>query len=143
MRNRAIFLMLLLLSAAAYANPVVFDPVGSIASLVVLLSAVAIEAGIVTLVLLFWGTEPTPLYGAVAAGNLVIYFVAFRPLLDSTNLTTAELVIVALDGVLIKILTRYDTFRDESFRPLKWPWAFVIAAVGNLVSYYVGAVAAA
>jgi hypothetical protein len=144
MKHWIFIVMLCSLAAAAYANPVImFDPISAIPYAIVLGSATVIEVGLITLVLLFWGIEPVPLYLAAAIGNLVIYFTAFLPLLDSTNMWISEAVVVALDALLIKLLVRYDTFRGDSFRPLKWPWAFVIAAVGNIVSYYVGVVTTA
>jgi hypothetical protein len=51
--------------------------------------------------------------------------------------------LLALDGIVIKIICLYDTFQQETFKGLKWEYAFLIAAVGNIVSYYVGAVISA
>lgn len=132
--------MLLCLAGATYANPVNFDPIGSIANVLVLGSAITVEAGIVTLILLFWGTDTKPVYVALFAGNMIVYFAVFLPFLEATSkLWIAEALIVAIDGVLIKVITIYDTFRLDTFRPLKWGYAFLIAAVGNVISYYVGA----
>jgi hypothetical protein len=57
--KRQVFIgfLLVCLSARAYANPIVFDPVNTIAFTLVLGSAFAVEAAIVTLVLLGNGTE--------------------------------------------------------------------------------------
>lgn len=113
---------------------------GSIGYAVVLVSASAVEAAIVTFILLFWGVDPLWFYITLILGNLLIYFAVFLPLLDvSSNLLLSETAIVLLDGSLIKIITRYNTFQQETFCPLKWPYVFIIAGVGNLVSYYVGA----
>lgn len=135
--------LLFCLSGTAYANPIIaFDPSNTLAYVLVLGSAAAVEAGIVTLVLLFWGTDPKPVYKALIVGNLVIYFVVFLPLLGFTSrLWIAEAVIVGLDGLLIKMITLFATFQDDTFRPLRWGYAFLIAAVGNVVSYYVGVAA--
>lgn len=139
MKHGIVIVLLSCLAGVAYANPVVFDPIGSVAFIVVLGSAVAIEAGIGTLLLLFWGIEPTPVYIALIVGNLVIYFAVFLPFFESTSiLWMAEAVIVGFDAVLIKMITFYDTFCGDEFRPIKWRYTVVIAAVGNLVSYYVG-----
>lgn len=139
MKHRIILVLLFGLAAVAYANPIVVDPVGNIAYIIVLGSAVAIEAGIATLLLLFWGIEPTPVYIGLIVGNLAIYFAVFLPLLERVSMIwLAEAVVVGFDAVLIKILMHYDTFCGDTFRPLKWRYAFIIAAVGNLVSYYVG-----
>jgi len=139
-KQKIILGLLLCLTGAAYANPVVFDPVGSIANVLVLGSALVVEAGIVTLILLFWGTDTKPVYVALFVGNMIVYFTVFLPLLNATsNLWIAEALIVVIDGVLIKVITIYDTFRLDTFRPLRWGYAFLIAAVGNVISYYVGA----
>ena len=140
MKRWIIIVLMFYLASVAYANPVIFpDPVHILAYVLVLGSAVAIEAGIVTLILMFWGTEVKQVYAAVAIGNLIIYFAAFLPLLNITSsLWIAETTIVGLDGVLIKMITLCDIFRDDTFRPLRWGYAFLIAAVGNIVSYYVG-----
>jgi len=143
--KRQVFIgfLLLCLSGSAYANPIVFDPIGMMPYILVLGSAFAVEAAIVTLVLLFWGMELKPVFGALVLANVAVYFVIFLPLFEVTsNLWVAEVAIVGLDGLLIKTITRFDVFRDDSFCPvrLRWGYAFIIAAIGNVVSYCVGAV---
>jgi len=129
----------LCLVGSTYANPVTFHPVDVVPYALIVGSAVVVEAGIATLLLLFWGTETKPLYAALIAGNLAIYLVVFLPLLDNTsNVWFAEGVIVGLDGLLIKILTLFDVFQDDTFRPLRWRYAFLIATVSNVVSYCIG-----
>jgi hypothetical protein len=142
MKRWMVIVILFCVSGAAYANPIIVDdPLNTLAYTLVLGSAVAIEAGIVTLILLFWGTNPKPVYKVLIVGNLVIYFAAFLPLLDLTSrLWIAEAVIVGLDGIIIKIITGMETFQDDTFHPLRWGYAFLISAFGNVVSYYVGAV---
>jgi len=140
--KRQVFIgfLLVCLSGSAYANPIVFDPVGMIPYVLVLGSAFAVEAAIVTLVLLFWGMELKPVFGALVVANLAVYFLVFFPLLDATsNVWVAEVAIVGVDGLLIRMLTRFDVFRGDDFRPIHWGYAFVIAAVGNVMSYSVGA----
>lgn len=135
--------LFLCLASSACANPTVIpDPLNIVSYVMVLGSATAIEAGAITLLLLFWGLEPR-LYVAFAAGNLALYFIAFLPMLGSVNLWISELTIVVLDAALIKLLTRFDALRGDTFRPVKWPWAFAIAAVGNISSWYIGSVATA
>jgi hypothetical protein len=135
-----VIVLLFCLTGTAYANPIiVYDPLNILAYVLVLGSAFVIEAGIVTLILLFWGTDPKPVYKALIVGNLAIYFVVFLPLLDFTSkVWIAEGVIVGLDGLMIKMITLFETFQDDTFRPLRWGYAFLIAAVGNVVSFYVG-----
>ena len=135
-----VIISLLCLSAAAYANPIIaFDPISNLAYVLVLGAAVVVEAGIVTLILMFWGIEIKPAYIALITGNLMIYLVIFLPLLELTpGVWFAEIGIVILDACLIKMLTLFDTYRGDTFFPLKWPYAIIIATLGNLVSYYVG-----
>lgn len=140
MRQWIVVSLLFCLIGAAYANPVVVAPLDGIGYTIVLGSASAVEAAIVTFILLFWGVDPLRFYIALILGNLLIYFAVFLPLLDaSSNLLLSETAIVLLDGSLIKIITRYNTFQQVTFCPLKWPYALAIAACGNIVSYYVGA----
>lgn len=140
MKQKIILCLLFFLADAAYANPVNFDPIGSIANVLVLGSAITVEAGIITLILLFWGTDTKPVYVALFIGNLIVYFAVFLPFLEATSkLWIAEALVVAIDGVFIKVITVYDTFRSDTFRPLRWEYAFIIAGIGNIVSYYVGA----
>jgi hypothetical protein len=108
--------------------------------ILVLGSAFAVEAATVTLVLLFWGMELKPVFGALVVANLAVYFLVFFPLFDATsNVWVAEVAIVGLDGLLIRMLTRFDVFRGDDFCPIRWGYAFVVAAVGNVMSYCVGA----
>ena len=84
------------------------------------------------------GTEPV--FGALVVANLAVYFLVFFPLFDATsNVWVAEVAIVGLDGLLIRMLTRFDVFRGDDFCPIRWGYAFVVAAVGNVMSYCVGA----
>lgn len=140
MKRWIVIAVLFCLTGTAYANPInVPDPLNILAYVLVLGSAFVVEAGIVTLVLLFWGTDPKPVYKALIIGNAVIYFVVFLPLLDFiSRVWIAEAVIVGLDGLMIKVISVLETFQDDTFRPLRWGYAFLIAAVGNVVSYYVG-----
>lgn len=139
--KRWIILLLLCLPAAAYANPAVFNPIDTTAYLLVVGLASLVEAGMIALVLMFWGTEPMPVYMIFIAGNVILYFAVFVPLLDATSsVWLSEAVIVGLDGMLIKMVTFFDSVRADTFRPLKWAYAFVIAAAGNILSYYIGTV---
>jgi hypothetical protein len=85
--------------------------------------------------------SPVPVFLILFAGNLGIYFVVFVPVLDAMiSLLVAEMLIVGLEGTFIKLISLSEIFQLETFTQLKWKYAFIIAAVGNIVSYYVGAV---
>lgn len=135
-------LFVLFLSSVTLANPVVVpDPVSIFAYVMVVGSAILIEACLVTLVLLFFNLSIKPLFFGLYLGNLVIYLVLFLPLLkNDAALWIAEIAVVGADGILIKALSSYEIFQGEDFKRLKWSVAFLIAAAGNLVSYYVGSV---
>ncbi len=133
--------MVLFSTKVAFANPVVFDPIGGISSVMVLGSAVTVEVCLVTLLLLFFDMSVKPLFFALFFGNLVLYFVAFLPLLHSLpSLWMAEALIVAADGIMIKVVSLCEIFQGMDFKELKWKYAFLISMLGNSISYYVGAV---
>jgi len=144
MRKWSILFLLLCSAGVAFANPIIIDPIGGLAYVIVLGSAIGVEVAIITILLFFFDMSPAPVFIALFIGNLTVYFAVFLPLLDAvSNLWVAEGLIVALDGVLIKAISRYELFQLETFTQLKWEYAFLIAAVGNIVSYYVGAVISA
>jgi len=131
------FLFLLFYPASvAFANPVVIpDP----ANIIVLGSALFLEVSIMTILLFFLHMSPVPVFLALFAGNLGIYFAVFVPVLDAMlNLLVAEMLIVGLEGTFIKLISLSEIFQLETFTLLKWKSAFIIATVGNIVSYYVG-----
>ncbi|HOK66421.1 MAG TPA: hypothetical protein PK054_12375 [Anaerohalosphaeraceae bacterium] len=128
------------LTYQVFANPIiVVDPLSSFSFWLVLSAAEIVETGIETLLLLFWGICLKPVYAALFVGNLLIYYFLFRPLADAVpQIWIAEAVVVGLDGLLVKLISSVEMFRDEPFLPLKWRHAFLIAAVGNVLSYSVG-----
>jgi len=136
----AIFLVLFS-AKVAFANPVVFDPIGSVGYFMVLGGAITAEVCLVTLLLLFFDMSVKPLFLALFLGNLVLYFAVFLPLLELLpSLWMAEVLIVAADGILIKVISLCELFQEASFKGLKWKYAFLIGMLGNLISYYVGTV---
>ena len=54
MKKLFIIFLVLFLAEAAFANPVIVDPIGSIGSVMVLGGAITVEACLVTLLLLFF-----------------------------------------------------------------------------------------
>ena len=141
MKKTFIIFMVLFLAKVAFANPIVFDPVGSISSIMVLGGAITVEVCLVTLLLLFFSMSVKPLFLALFISNLIIYFVVFLPVLNLLpNLWMAEVLIVAADGIMIKVISLGEMFQEQDFKGLKWKYAFLISMLGNLISYYVGAV---
>ena len=51
-----------------------------------------------------------------------------------------EILIVAADGIMIKVISLCEMFQEMDFKGLKWKYAFLIGMLGNSMSYYVGAV---
>ncbi len=138
MRKWVLLFLLLYPASIAFANPVIIpDP----ANIIVLGSAFFLEASIMTILLFFFHMSPVPVFLTLFAGNLGIYFVVFVPVLDANlSLLAAEMLIVGLEGTFIKLISLSEIFQLETFTLLKWKYAFIIAASGNIVSYYVGTV---
>ena len=135
-----VILVVLFFCEVAFANPIVFDPLGSVASVLLLGGAVTVEACLVTLMLLFFNMPLKPLFFAVFLGNLAVYFALFLPLLDSSiDLWLLEALIVIVDGIMIKVISCFGVFQEADFKGLKWKWAFLAAILGNSVSYLIGA----
>lgn len=138
-----IFLFFLSLPATvAFGNPVIVsDPISTIAYVMVLGSTLGLEVSITTVLLFFFHMSVVPVFFALLIGNLAIYFGVFVFLLDVVpSLLIAEAVLVAIEGAFIKLISFFDTFQLDTFTLLKWRYAFIIAAVSNVVSYYVGTI---
>ncbi len=141
MRDRYIAGLLLafvLPAALALANPAI-DPFSGLSSILVLFSTLGIEAFIIAIILMFFDMAPGTVFVAFFLGNLVTFFFIFLPLQEAiSNLLVAEIVIVGAEGSYIKFLSRFGRFQLESFAGLKWKTAFIVAAIGNAFSYYIG-----
>lgn len=142
MKKWAIFIVLLFPATVAFANPVIIpDPSNWVRLVIVFGSSFGAEVLITTIILFFCHMAVVPLLIALFVGNLVMYFIIFQPALSVTeNLLVAEVVIVAVEGAFIKMISSFDTFQLEDFKGLKWRTAFIIAVVGNLLSYSAGTV---
>jgi hypothetical protein len=141
MKKWTIFLVLLYPAATAFANPVNFDPASWIGYVVVLGSTLGLEAIIITIILLFCHMQPASSFIALLTGNVVMYFAIFRPVLSAVeNVWVAELMIIVVEGIFIKVISLFDAFQLEDFKGLKWRTAFICAAAGNALSYYVGTI---
>jgi hypothetical protein len=106
---------------------------------VILFIAFGVETLVVTTILYFCHMEFVPTLVAVFIGNAAIYFIIFSPLLSAVhNVPAAEMLIIAIEGIYIKIISSIDTFQLEDFKGLKWPTALMIFTVGNALSYLSG-----
>ena len=142
MKKWLVLIVLLYPAATAFANPViVFDPFNIIRYILVLGSALGLEVLVATIILFFFHIAVVPALIALFAGNLLMYFAIFQPVLSATgNVPVSEAVIITAEGIFIKAISSFDTFRLEDFRGLKWTSAFIISAVGNMLSYGAGSV---
>jgi len=141
MKKFFVIFVVLFSAEVAFANPVIFAPIGSMPFVIVLASAITVEACLVTLLLLFFDMPVKPLFLALFFGNLAIYFVVFLPLLDLLpNLWMAEILIIVADGIMIKVISLCEMFQEMDFKGLKWKYAFLIGMLGNSISFYIGEV---
>ena len=140
MKKFFVIFLVLFLAKAAFANPIIIDPLGDVSYVIVLGAAITVEACLVTLLLLFFNMSVKPLFFALFFGNSVLYFVFFLPLLDLLpSLWMAEILIIAADGIMIKIISLCEIFQELDFKKLKWKYAFLVGMLGNSISYCVGA----
>ena len=142
MKKWVVFIVLLFPATVAFANPVIMpDPLNWVRFVIIFGSCFGSEVLLTTIILFFCHMAVVPLLIALFAGNMVMYFVIFQPVLSATgNVLASEAVIVAVEGAFIKMISSFDTFQLEDFKGLKWRTAFIIAVVGNLLSYYSGTV---
>ncbi|MDD5064758.1 MAG: hypothetical protein PHQ35_08395 [Phycisphaerae bacterium] len=141
--KKLVFLLVFLFPAAiALANPRANPfPMDWLKSTIFYGSCFGVEVLLVATILFFCHMSIVPLLITLFIGNLLIYFFIFQPVLEATeNVLVSEAVIVFVDGVFIKILSLFDAFQLDDFKGLKWITAFIIAAAGNLLSYYSGIV---
>ncbi len=144
-RNKKVAQMWLVLSAVlvsagtARANPLGVDPAGMAAGIVVIIAALLLEVFVTTGFLLFSGIAVVPMFFALVLGNAVSYVGILLPLYEATKIVwLVEVVIVAVEGVLVKGLSHIGLFQGDTFDGLKWRTAFLSVLAGNACSYYVG-----
>ena len=142
MKKWVVFILLLFPATVAFANPTIMpDPLNWVRFVIILGSCFGSEVLITATILFFCHMAVVPLLIALFIGNLVTYFVILQPVLSATgNVLASEAVIVVVEGAFIKMISSFDTFQLEDFKGLKWISAFIIAAVGNALSYYSGAI---
>jgi len=142
MKKSAWLVLFLLCSSAAFANPVVstMESLFS-ATTVVVFFAILVETSAVTILLWFFDMSVKPVYFAFFIGNLAVYLLVFLPVIRSdVHWIAAEGIAVMCDGIAIKIISLFDSVQEASFKALKWRYVVFISVVGNIVSYYVGAI---
>ncbi|MFZ0035006.1 MAG: hypothetical protein WAK60_08485 [Sedimentisphaerales bacterium] len=142
MKKWVVLIALLFPATIAFANPTTpFAQFNWIKSIILFGSCFGLEVLLTTTLLFFCHMAVVPLLIALFTGNIVMYFVIFQPVLSATgNVPASEAVIVAVEGAFIKMISSFGTFQLEDFKGLKWRTAFIIAAAGNLLSYYSGVV---
>ncbi|MCG3150606.1 MAG: hypothetical protein PCFJNLEI_04094 [Verrucomicrobiae bacterium] len=141
MRRLILILLLLCIPAAAYANPVMLPSSGLLAFCIVVFWALVVEAGVVTLLLMFKGLVPLRFFMAFGLSNFAVFAFLFCPLLslEKIPLGILELLVVGVDGAFIKLIARADGMQGDDYVSLSWSYALVTSLAGNAVSYFVGA----
>ncbi|MEN6333145.1 MAG: hypothetical protein ABFE01_02730 [Phycisphaerales bacterium] len=126
-------------AATAHANPCGPHPTGMVAWIVVVLAAMVVEVCITTGVLLFSGLAVAPTALVLFPANLVSYAGIVLPLYSiAKSVWLAEVVVLAAETGLIKLLSLFEPFQHDTFDGLKWRSALLAALAGNACSYYVG-----
>lgn len=139
MKKRFFLILLAGLAGEVFANPIIYEPTRLIPYIYIVGSCLLVESCIAAFILFFLDLSPKPMAAALFVGNLIIYFTIFRPFYERVdNFFVSEAMIVVLDGILIKIISSNAAFQENTFKRLRWPTAFMVAAIGNVVSYYVG-----
>jgi hypothetical protein len=140
MRRWLPFLLFFVMPAVALANPRM-PPVNTmVAFVVVVLAALVLEAGVVALLLAFRGVSPTRMFVAFVLANFAVYFLLFIPLSERLGTLVLELIVVAADAVVIKLMSSVSILQGDSYRNVGWIFAGCAALVGNAVSFYFGMV---
>jgi len=141
MMKKYLFIFVLLFPAAiAFANPVVsLNPVYWVKPFLILGTILGLETFLVVTILFFCHMAVIPCLIAYFSGNILIYFIIFQPLLSAIdNVWICEIIIIVIEGILIKVISTFDVFQLEEFKGLKWITAFICSATGNAFSYYLG-----
>lgn len=139
MKNWFFLILLASLAGQALANPIIYEPTHLIPYIYIVSSCLLVESCIAAFILFFLDLSPKPMAAALFVGNLIIYFTIFRPFYQRVDsFLISEVMIVVLDGILIKIISLNAAFQENTFKRLRWSSAFIVALIGNVVSYYAG-----
>jgi hypothetical protein len=142
--QRILTAICLLIPLAASANPVMLNPSSLIAFFVVAFWALVVEAGVVALLLTFRGIAPLRVFTGYLIANAGVFFFLFQPLLMGSScppVLALEVLVVLIDGLIIKLLVTLDYFQGDNYRSVGWRRSTVISAIGNCLSYFVGYIA--
>jgi len=138
---RILFALLIVLAfaATAQANPIVSNPSEIAAYIVVVLAALFLEVLITAGFLLFSGIAVVPMGIALFLGNTVSYAGIVLPVFAvAQSVWLVEVLVVLAETALIKLLSLFELFQQDTFYSLKWRHALLAALAGNACSYYVG-----
>lgn len=122
----------------AVANPVVLDPSSLLAFGVVVFWSLVVESGIATLGLLSCGVRTLPFFVTLLAANFAVYFFAFMPLIGRVSLSWLELGVVAIDLLLIRLLSLIPALQGSEYAGVPWKRAVSMSCLGNLASFLAG-----
>jgi hypothetical protein len=138
--RRILTAICLLIPLVASANPAIFAP-SSPTFFVVVFYAFVVEAGIVALLLACRGVAPLRIFIADFVANAAVFFLLFQPLLRGSNslpVPELELLVVLVDGLVIKVLVTLTAFRGDNFRGVSWLRSILTCGIGNGLSYFIG-----
>lgn len=126
-------------ASTALANPCGPHPTEFVAWTVVVLAAMALEVFVTTGFLLFSGLAPIPTAGVLVIVNAGSYLGIALPLYEAAkSVWLVEVVVVLAETAIIKLLSLFGPFQQDTFTGLKWRYALLAALAGNACSYYVG-----
>ena len=136
--------LVLFIPLVARANPVMLDIPSLMAFWIVAFWAFVVEAGVVALMLAFRGVSLLRVFAAYSIANALVFIFVFQPLLERTGTSFVpllELLVVVIDGLIIKLLVTFPSFQAGNYRSVSWLRSTVISGVGNALSYFVGYIA--
>jgi hypothetical protein len=132
-------LAVLACEATARANPCGAHP-GEIAAWIgVVVIAMALEVFVTTALLLFSGLSVVQMGFALFLINTASYLGIALPLYElAKSIWLVEIVVILAETALIKLLSLFGPFQQDTFTGLRWRYALLAALAGNACSYYVG-----
>ena len=135
---------IILMPFVAGANPVMMNPSSLLAFCIVAFWAMVVEAGVVALLLAFRAAAALPVFVAYFVLNGAVFLFLFHPLLvgnRSLPVLALEVMVVLIDGAVIKLLVALSPFQGDGYRGVSWLRSLVTSSVGNALSYLVGYIA--
>jgi len=125
------------------ANPVSINPVSLIAFGIVAFWALVVEAGVVTILLLFSGVVPLRTMAGYLIANAAVFVFLFFPAMQERFLPLwlLEVGVVWLDATAIQMLSRKPYFQGDDYRAVSLRRSWLISLTGNAASFFVGILA--